>query len=66
MTDSTTSPAASTRPTGSSKAERLRELTRPFGPEFPLDDDVLAELDPYDGEAPTSAEHYVALLYPRR
>ena len=65
MTDCTTSPAASARPTGSSKAERLRELTRPFGPEFPLDEDLRAELDPYEGEEPTSAEHYVELLYPR-
>jgi hypothetical protein len=43
------------------KAERQLDLTLPDGPEFPLDEDILAELDDYPGEMPTS-EHFVDLL----
>lgn len=45
-----------------SKAERLEQMTDPFGPDFPLDEDILAELDEHPGELPTSAEHYIDLL----
>jgi hypothetical protein len=63
MPESTISPAASPRPNGpQSKAERLEELTDPTGPDFPLDPDLVAELDAYPGDLPTSPEHYVELL----
>jgi hypothetical protein len=67
--DSTTSLAASRLPPGlttppslPSKAQRLFDLTEPDGPQFPLDDDIVAELADYPGELPTSAEHFVDLL----
>jgi hypothetical protein len=62
MPDSTTSPGASPSPNGPSEAERLDYLTTPDGPHFPLDDDLIAALQDYPGELPTSAEHFVALL----
>ena len=59
-----TSPGGSPLPSGSrlSKAERLEQLTEPYGPSFPLDDDLVAELEQYPGEMPTSAQHFIALL----
>jgi hypothetical protein len=44
------------------KVERLAAYTDPYLPEFPLDEDTLAELEPYPGELPTSDQHYCALL----
>jgi hypothetical protein len=44
------------------KAERLDEMTFPFGPTFPLDEDIVANLAPYPGELPRSAAHYRRLL----
>jgi hypothetical protein len=40
----------------------LFDLTFPHGPEFPLDDDMIAELADHPGELPTSAEHFLDLL----
>lgn len=66
MPASTTSLEASTPPTGPrNKAERLHEMCDPYGPEFPLDDDMLAELEPYPGEVPTSPQHFLALMFPK-
>lgn len=55
-------PSGPSTPQRPSKAERLDALTDPFGPTFPLDEDVLAELQDYPGPMPRSAEHYVQLL----
>jgi len=64
MTALPTSPVGSNSPSGSrpSKAERLEQLTDPYGPSFPLDDDMLAELAPYPGPVPRSASEFLALL----
>lgn len=64
MTALPTSPMDSHRQSGSrlSKAERLEQLTDPYGPTFPLDEDILAELEPYAGPVPRSAREYLALL----
>jgi hypothetical protein len=32
------------------------------GPEFPLDEDLVAELAPYPGELPQDSDHYWDLL----
>jgi hypothetical protein len=59
-----TSPGPSGPPTGSSKtkAERLFEMSLPDGPEFPLDEDILDELEGYPGELPTTAQRFCELL----
>lgn len=62
MTASRTLPGASSHPSGLSKAERLEELTDPYGPTFPLDEDMLEELEGYPGPVPQNAEHYMDLL----
>jgi len=64
MTALPTSPVASPRPSGSrlSKAERLEQLTDPYGPTFPLDSDLVVELAPYAGPVPRSVHEYLALL----
>jgi hypothetical protein len=63
MPASPNSPAPSGSPTGSkTKAERLFDLSLPDGPSFPLDEDTVAELAPYPGDLPTSAEHFCDLL----
>jgi hypothetical protein len=75
--NSTPSPAASLLPPGpatpplpsvQSKADRLFDMTFPYGPEFPLDGDTVADLSDHPGELPTSAKHFCALLSdaPRR
>jgi len=45
-----------------SKAERLEQLTAPYGPVFPLDEDTRQELEGYSGPMPKSVRHYLALL----
>ena len=63
MPASTTSPGDSNRQTGHpNKAERLLRLTEPYGPEFPLDPEIIEELEDYPGELPTSPEHFINLL----
>ena len=64
MTASKTSPEDSRHPSGSrlSKAERLEELTDPYGPTWPLDEDILAELEDHPGPVPKNAQHYIRLL----
>lgn len=62
MTASPTSPGGSTPQSGLSKAERLEELTDPYGPTFPLDEDILEELEDYPGPVPRNAEEYINLL----
>lgn len=63
MPRSQTSPVPSGPPTGSkSKAERLFEMSLPEGPEFPLDEGIIEELEGYPGELPTSAQHFGELL----
>lgn len=62
MTALRNSPAATNDPSGPSKAERLEYMTEPFGPTFPLDDDVLEDLVRYPGPIPRDARHYLRLL----
>ena len=66
MPGSPNSPGGLSPATGSNrpmtKAERLFAMTFPYGPEFPLDGDIIAELEDYPGEMPTSPEHFVDLL----
>ncbi len=45
-----------------SKAERLEQMTDPYGPDFPLDEDIVTALEPYPGELPRDPQHYVDLL----
>ncbi len=76
MTASKDLPAASSPPSGPStpdlptklptKAERLEYLTDPFGPEFPLDEDLQANLAVYPGPMPRSVRHYMRLLLARQ
>jgi len=40
-------------------------MTDPDGPDFPLDADVIEELEHYDGPMPTSPEHFIDLLLGR-
>lgn len=34
----------------------------PYGPDFPLDGDIVHELEQYPGEMPTNEGHFVRLL----
>lgn len=63
MPVSKNSPGASTGPSGlKSKAEALEEMTDPYGPEWPLDGEILARLQKYPGALPRNADHYLDLL----
>lgn len=62
MPTSLNTPGASSHPSGLSKAERLEEITDPYGPTFPLDEDILEDLEDYPGPVPQNAEHYMDLL----
>jgi hypothetical protein len=45
------------------KAERLFEITSGTdGPEFPLDEEMIADLDGFPGEVPLDPYHWVDLL----
>lgn len=55
--------ARSTSPSGRpTKAERLLKLTSPYGLKFPLDEDIVADLQNFPGEMPRSARHWIRLL----